>query len=125
VILLDLMMPGMDAEAFLDSYRQQGSGQTPILLLSAAPGLDAHAARLGVSDSMAKPFEIDALCARLRQLVVLGQAASAVRRCTARVPRVYELPERVLVSRAAPRAACYFCYVRTVGIKPTRRRLVP
>src|SRR3954469_22862221 len=79
VILLDLMMPGMDAEAFLDSYRQQGSGQTPILLLSAAPGLDAHAARLGVSDSMAKPFELDALCARLRQLVAQGQAASAAR----------------------------------------------
>jgi len=46
-------------------------------------------------------------------------------RCTATVPRLYDLPERVLVSRAAPRAACYFCYVRTVGIKPTRRRLVP
>lgn len=46
-------------------------------------------------------------------------------RCTAKTPHLYTLPERVLMSRAAPRAACYFCYVRTVGIKPTRRRLVP
>jgi two-component system, OmpR family, response regulator len=79
VILLDLIMSEMNAEAFLDACRQQGSGETPILLLSAAPGLDEHAARLGVSGSMAKPFEIDALCTRLRQLVAQVHAASAAR----------------------------------------------
>jgi hypothetical protein len=45
-------------------------------------------------------------------------------RCTAGAPRLYGLPEKVLKSLAAPRAACYFCYVRIVGIKPTRRKIV-
>jgi hypothetical protein len=45
-------------------------------------------------------------------------------RCNAGAPRLYGLPERVLKSQAAPRAACYFCYVRMVGIKPTRRQFV-
>lgn len=79
VILLDLIMSEMNGEAFVDACRQQESGETPILLLSAAPGLDEHAARLGVSGSMAKPFEIDALYTSLRQLVAQGQAARAAR----------------------------------------------
>jgi len=45
-------------------------------------------------------------------------------RCNAGAPRLYGLPEKVLKSQAAPRAACYFCYVRIVGIRPTRRKIV-
>ena len=45
-------------------------------------------------------------------------------RCNARAPRLYRLPEKALLSRAAPPAACSFCYVRLVGITPTRRQLV-
>jgi len=45
-------------------------------------------------------------------------------RCSAVAPRLYGLPEKVLKSHAAPRAACYFCFVRVVGIKPTRRQVV-
>lgn len=52
-------------------------------------------------------------------------AKSACPRCNAGAPRLYGLPEKVLKSQAAPRAACYFCYVRIVGIKPTRRQAVP
>lgn len=44
--------------------------------------------------------------------------------CTGDAPRLYGLPEKVLKSLAAPRAACYFCYVKLVGIKPTRRKIV-
>jgi hypothetical protein len=51
-------------------------------------------------------------------------AMSACPRCNAGVPRLYGLPERVLQSLAAPHVACYVCYVRMVGIKPTRRQLV-
>jgi hypothetical protein len=46
-------------------------------------------------------------------------------RCQSRAPRVYGLPEKVLKSQAAPRLACYFCFVRIVGIKPTRRQSIP
>jgi len=45
-------------------------------------------------------------------------------RCNAGALRLYGLPEKVLKSVAAPRAACYFCYVRIVGIRPTRRKIV-
>jgi len=45
-------------------------------------------------------------------------------RCNAGAPQLYGLPEKVLYSLAEPRAACYFCYVRIVGIKPTRRKIV-
>jgi hypothetical protein len=45
--------------------------------------------------------------------------------CNGRAPRLYRLPEKARLSQAAPQAACYFCYVRLVGIKPTRNHLVP
>lgn len=45
-------------------------------------------------------------------------------RCAAGAPRLYALPDKVLKSEAAPRSACYFCFVRMVGIKPTRRLVV-
>jgi hypothetical protein len=50
---------------------------------------------------------------------------NACPRRKAGVPRLYDVPERVLETWATPRAACYFWYVRTVEIKPTRRQLVP
>jgi hypothetical protein len=45
-------------------------------------------------------------------------------RCNAGVLRLYGLPEKALLSDAAPRAACFFCYVRIVGIRPTRRLVI-
>ena len=140
VILIDLVMPEMDAETFLVRCRQQGTGDTPILLVSAAPNLEQQAARLGVSGALAKPFDLDDLYASLRQLVTQDQPCVPVAlqlmvteavsvsgvcpRCNAKTPRLYRLPENARLSQAAPQAACYFCYVRLVGIKPTRNRLV-
>jgi len=49
---------------------------------------------------------------------------SACPGCYAVVPRLYGLPEKVLKSLVAPRVACYFCFLRMVGIKPTRRQVV-
>ena len=46
-------------------------------------------------------------------------------RCDGTVPRLYGIPERALTSRGTPGPACYFCFVRIVGIRPTRRQLVP
>jgi len=71
VILLDLLMPEMDAEAFLSRCRGPESveREIPVLLLSASSNLDDHAARLGVSAVVAKPFDVDALCTTVRQVV--------------------------------------------------------
>jgi len=70
VILLDLLMPEMDAEVFLSRCRGPESvgREIPVLLLSASSDLDDHASRLGVSAVMAKPFDIDALCMTVRQV---------------------------------------------------------
>jgi len=71
VILLDLRMPGMDAEAFLSRYRgpEPVERAIPVLLLSASSNLDDHAVRLGVSAVVAKPFDVDALCTTVRRVV--------------------------------------------------------
>jgi hypothetical protein len=39
-------------------------------------------------------------------------------------PRLYTLPAKALRGRRVARPACYFCFIRTTGIKPTRRQLV-
>lgn len=58
VILLDLMMPVMDGWAF--RQEQQRSGSTvPVVLLSAAGGLDEHRASLGAAAVITKPFDLE------------------------------------------------------------------
>jgi CheY-like chemotaxis protein len=69
VILLDLRMPEMDAEAFLSPCLPQVERDIPVLLLSASSNLGCHAARLGVSAAVAKPFDVDTLCMTVRQVV--------------------------------------------------------
>ena len=46
------------------------------------------------------------------------------RYCTSPAPRLYTLPSRVRPERRAAGPACYFCFIRVAGIKPTRRQLV-
>jgi DNA-binding response OmpR family regulator len=69
LIVLDLRMADMDAEAFLTSYREKSGQQAPVLLTSAASDLDHHAERLGVSGMLVKPFDLDDLCALVRHLI--------------------------------------------------------
>jgi two-component system, OmpR family, response regulator len=69
LIVLDLCMPGMDAEAFLTAYRETSGRQAPVLLTSAASGLEHHAVRLGVSGMLVKPFDVDDLCALVRHIL--------------------------------------------------------
>jgi CheY-like chemotaxis protein len=78
VILLDLCMPDMDAEAFLFHGLRQVERDVPVVLLSASPALDHHAVRLGVNAAVAKPFDVDALCLTVRQVVAQHQAVSFV-----------------------------------------------
>jgi two-component system response regulator MprA len=58
VILLDLMMPVMDGWAFCEEQRRSGD-RTPVVLLSAAGGLDEQARVLCAAAFIAKPFDID------------------------------------------------------------------
>jgi CheY-like chemotaxis protein len=58
VILLDLMMPVMDGWAFCREQRRSGD-RTPVVLLSAAGGLDKEAKALCAAGFIAKPFDLD------------------------------------------------------------------
>ena len=44
--------------------------------------------------------------------------------CNAPAPRLYALPPRVSQARPGAGPACYFCFIRVTGIKPTRRQIV-
>ena len=46
------------------------------------------------------------------------------RLCNAPAPRLYALPPRVRQARPSSGPACYFCFIRATGIKPTRRQIV-
>ena len=70
VVVLDLRLPDREAEAFLHACRQQVAGETPILVMSASPNLDRHAARLGVDGILSMPFDIDELCRAVQELAV-------------------------------------------------------
>jgi len=67
VILLDLMMPVMDGWQFCAEQRRTGD-QTPIVLLSAAGGLPAHAEELCAAAFIAKPFDIDRVVSTIEQV---------------------------------------------------------
>ncbi len=76
LVLLDLVMPGRDGFALLDSLRKRGDAP-PVLVLTATR-LDetAREARArGASDCLRKPFEVETLRRRVREL--LAPRASA------------------------------------------------
>ena len=45
--------------------------------------------------------------------------------CQASSARLYMVPQARRLTGQAPRAVCYFCYLRVVGIRPTQRQIVP
>ena len=64
VILLDLMMPIMDGIEFRSHQRSDiRLREIPIVCLSARHDARETAARLGLSEFLAKPFELDAVVA--------------------------------------------------------------
>jgi DNA-binding response OmpR family regulator len=67
-ILLDLMMPVMDGWQFAQELRKLGH-RTPLLVLSADQAVERHAGALEAAAHLAKPFDLDELLGKVRQLV--------------------------------------------------------
>jgi len=60
VVILDLMMPRMDAYEFRERHLQTAAGRaTRVLIVSAATDIEAAAERLGAAAWLAKPFTLD------------------------------------------------------------------
>lgn len=77
LIVLDLMIPKMDGEAFLKSARAARVG-TPVLVLTAVIEKDKIIEMLnsGADDYMTKPFDLGELIARARALIRRGKGVS-------------------------------------------------
>ena len=63
-IVLDIKMPGIDGVEFARRYRASG-GTGPIVVISAARGAEAEAAKIERCTFLAKPFEVDELLAAI------------------------------------------------------------
>lgn len=98
VVVLDLRMPELDGIGTLAALRDSGC-DVPVVILTGHGALDDALAgvRLGIVDFLAKPIDVDALAARLRDLLERGRAPLLSERTVAElmVPalayrRVYE-----------------------------------
>ena len=69
VVVLDLNLPLLDGQEFLDAWRTVApSLDVPILVLSASSELPPLFASVGVQDHIVKPFDIDVVVASVARL---------------------------------------------------------
>jgi two-component system response regulator MprA len=77
VIILDLMMPVMDAEVFREhQLKMQRAANVPIIVLSALNDVQDRAKALGAVGVIAKPFDLDKLVKMLREMEPASAKAS-------------------------------------------------
>ncbi|HBJ39145.1 MAG TPA: DNA-binding response regulator [Planctomycetaceae bacterium] len=75
LVILDLMLPGMSGYAVCESIRNQGS-RVPVLMLSARTLAEdrTRGFNVGANQYMSKPFDLDELLSRVKNLMQLYQA---------------------------------------------------
>jgi two-component system, OmpR family, response regulator MprA len=70
VVVLDVMMPTMDAYGFRAAQQEAGSAaHARILVLSARPDVEAAASTIGADAWLAKPFRLEELVAVVGDLI--------------------------------------------------------
>jgi two-component system OmpR family response regulator len=77
LVILDLMLPGMSGYAVCESIRNQGS-RVPVLMLSARTLAEdrTRGFNVGANQYMSKPFDLDELLSRVKNLMQLYQASA-------------------------------------------------
>ncbi|HEY6353746.1 MAG TPA: response regulator [Burkholderiaceae bacterium] len=69
VVVLDLGLPLLDGQEFVDAWRTvEPSAEVPILVLSASSQLPPLLASVGVQGHITKPFDIDVVVAAVGRL---------------------------------------------------------
>lgn len=74
IILLDILMPGMDGFEVLQKIRAFSA--VPVAVFSANPTVTTRARSMGANDSIAKPFDPDALVEKIRQVLAGGKGTA-------------------------------------------------
>ena len=70
LILLDVQMPGMDGFQVMEGLKEfEREGYLPVLALTAEPGHRTRALRYGARDFLRKPFDVEELLLRVRNMV--------------------------------------------------------
>ncbi len=90
--ILDVMLPGLDGWAILETARR-AQRRTPVLFLTARDAVDdrVRGLELGAEDYLVKPFAFAELLARVR--VILRRNASAAQGQGQAEPTIYELAD--------------------------------
>lgn len=70
LIMLDVQMPGMDGLQVMESLKDlERDGYLPVITLTGTAGYRVQALRQGARDFLRKPYDIDELLARVRNLI--------------------------------------------------------
>ncbi len=75
VLLLDLLLPGVDGKTFATLYWALPVRHAPIVLMSAMPEGTDVGPQLDAHDVLRKPFDLDELLDRLRQVLQSSTAS--------------------------------------------------
>jgi DNA-binding response OmpR family regulator len=116
VCVLDLMLPGLDGWAFIETARAEGIG-TPIVVVSAR-GTEhdrIHALEIGADDYLVKPFSMKELVARVQ---------AAARRGTRPQESKRGEPIELEELRIDPREVQAFVDGESAGLTPTEFKLL-
>ena len=70
LILLDLQMPGMSGFQVMKELNAiESEGYAPVLALTAEPSFKLHALKAGAKDFIAKPFDVEEVLTRVRNML--------------------------------------------------------
>ncbi|WP_022670155.1 response regulator transcription factor [Hippea alviniae] len=71
LILLDLMLPGLQGEEFLDLIKGKGKSDLPVLIITAKTGdeLFVKLLKTGADDFLVKPFSVKVLIAKIEAIL--------------------------------------------------------
>jgi DNA-binding response OmpR family regulator len=116
VCVVDLMLPGTDGWALIESARSEGIG-TPIVVVSAR-GTEhdrVHALEIGADDYLVKPFSMKELVARVQANARRGPRAEAEQRGG---------PIEIEELRLEPNEVQAYIHGEDAGLTPTEFRLL-
>ncbi len=99
LILLDLEMPGMDGFMVMENLKEiETGGYLPVLVITAQPQHKLRALRSGARDFITKPFELNEVVVRVRNLLEVRLLNDQTRRLYDQVVAEQEVAQRLLLN---------------------------